>query len=96
MEKHLRFLPICLFVSYIIKVLLFNPSISDAFIIFAVGALVVAAEYRLQATQYQVLEKKLADIVAEQAKNTTDISAIRDGLSSVRMLTGIKTQNLRG
>jgi hypothetical protein len=96
LEKYTRALPLLLFVAYIIKMLAGSPSISDAAIVTVLGALVVASEYRIQTSQYQILNEKMATMLATIDKNTTDISSIRDGLSSVRMLTGIKTQNFKG
>lgn len=94
MEKLLKFTPLMAFSAYLIKTILYSPTIPDAIIIFALVSYIVFEQMRLKDKQIREYDEKLAAFVKKHDEQTQEIKNVHAGLNSVKL--GINMRSVQG
>jgi hypothetical protein len=93
--KHIKYLPLIFFCAYAVKSLLISPSIEECAIVLALAGMTYGYEFFTEKKkiaecykEIQRLSEKIDDLAKRTDTNQTQIA-------SVKMSSGIRTQNLR-
>jgi len=90
MEKLLRLLPLFAFSGFLVKTILFSPSIPDALILFALVSYIVAEQLRLKDAQIKEFDKKLHDFTKKHDEQTQELKTLQGHVNSIKLGVGLR------
>lgn len=96
MKLELRILPWALLSFYAVKVLILGAQYVDAPILLILAGFLAIFEYKAKDSQYKELQEKQKKIDEELAETNKKIEEMKVHLSSMKLASQIKNNNLFG